>query len=897
MYRALLAILLALMTSALAFAGTADLSVRFLQEGAEGEYNILCPAKIARDGELRIAFDATDDNHLSYLRISKGKASLHRVAGASTEMVGKARPVGATGWHEITLQRRTDRVRVVIAGEMLIDAAWSGALGGSIGVGSSGDCVASEPMIQPAAAPFLTDDFTREADAMGAWETAGGVFENTMVQAEGADPLQSTNPFSLQVSAEQQALATTGHWFWDSYQASVSLKPLDAGAVGLCVWVQDEANYLQLRWRPGDESATNARQLVLVRGGQERVLASAPGGFRPGDWYRLQLRVTPGHIDALIDRELALQADTTAFGQGAVALSVTGGSAFFDDVLIASNSYQPPKTPEVKPIFLDDEIMGDEEIFLPSGLWCPGRQAGEFWHWGEFYDDATATIPLELLDGDGLTVLLRSGATDTVGGYRVEASAAEGKVTLNLARDGEPVTSAGHPLSGDSPLLVSIAGGTVNVSQDGQELLAWTDPVPLTGHRIALLDAPPTSADVVIVSAERFQDYVFEASPTDWFAGKGIWNVTTRWPCSPAWTFYGGIGSENPVVWTKHGYNGDMVLEWFGALQSDNLDRIRYTHPSDVNATICGNGRDVESGYSFVVGGWDNSKTAILRNGEVVAETSEVVLPEANGREMTFHKGWSRIRVEKVGNHISFWYENRLILEYTDPEPLTGGRVGLWSFHNELVVGRVRLWYTDETAPGVVRTPERKLTRIKPVIRPSDATEILNDFEADTGEWQVLDATDETLLELDAAGGRKCLRVTNQEEGGPFTVLAVATPFSISEWPVLSFDYRLTPQAKLNIYVLVDDTWHALGFTGEQFEWDGVPVLGDIPDVLADDKWHHAQVNLLELLQGMYPQLETFTATQVALAPPLESYVRCGIGGNGRGTQYWIDNFRIGLER
>ncbi len=56
-------------------------------------------------------------------------------------------------------------------------------------------------------------------------------------------------------------------------------------------------------------------------------------------------------------------------------------------------------------------------------------------------------------------------------------------------------------------------------------------------------------------------------------------------------------------------------------------------------------------------------------------------------------------------------------------------------------------------------------------------------------------------------------------------------------------------------------------------------------------------MNLQGLLHEMYMPETTFTVTQVALAPPLESYVRCGIGGNGRGTQYWIDNFRIGPAR
>ncbi len=62
----------------------------------------------------------------------------------------------------------------------------------------------------------------------------------------------------------------------------------------------------------------------------------------------------------------------------------------------------------------------------------------------------------------------------------------------------------------------------------------------------------------------------------------------------------------------------------------------------------------------------------------------------------------------------------------------------------------------------------------------------------------------------------------------------------------------------------------------------------------ADGEWHHPQVNLLEGLQHLYPQLSTPTVTHVVLSPPWESYAWCGIGGNGLGTVYWIDNFRIG---
>jgi hypothetical protein len=43
----------------------------------------------------------------------------------------------------------------------------------------------------------------------------------------------------------------------------------------------------------------------------------------------------------------------------------------------------------------------------------------------------------------------------------------------------------------------------------------------------------------------------------------------------------------------------------------------------------------------------------------------------------------------------------------------------------------------------------------------------------------------------------------------------------------------------------------------------------------------------------MHPESKAVEVKYVALGAPEESYVRCGIGGNGRGTSYWIDNFRI----
>jgi len=894
-HRACIIVSIALIASS-AYAAL-DQSMRFIEEPVEGEYDVLCPIVIDGTGELRVAFDArTDSGDMAWVRIADGEASLHRSEGGSETSVGDPAPVKATGPGELTIQRRADRVRVIVAGELVLDEPWDAPSGGDVGVGSSGRYVASKPSAQPVDPPFVTDDFTREAEAMGLWETSGGDFVNTMIPAEGAVASMSTNPFSLHVESEGDAVATTGYWFWDSYIVRLNVKPIATASVELRAWVQDDANYLALRWEPGDADTPGARRLVLVRDGVERVLDQAPGGYLPGEWYRMELRVTPGRVEALIDREATLAANTPALAQGAVGLALASGDAYFDDLLVAPPGYREAP-PHINPVFLTDEVMIKEELYIPSGFWRAGDESGQYWHWGEFFDDARVTIPVDLLTADGLGVLLRSDGANVGAGYRVDLALSDGQVAISLARNGTPVASETTAMEAEEPMVVTVAGDAVTVTQGGRALMRHADPEPLSGHQVALLDAPNSAVNVVNVQSDHFEDYIFDRAPTDWFAGKGTWGVTSRWPCTPDWTFYGGAGVENPLVWSKHTYNGDMVLEWFGAIESDNVNRIRYMHPSDINTTICGDGKSLRSGYSFILGGWNNSKSAILRNGEVVAETTDVVLPDPNARDLTAHRAWSRIRIEKFGNHISMYYEKKLVLEYTDPDPLPGGRIGLWSFHNEPVAGRVRLWYSDEGAPSVVRKPEVRVTQLEPVKRAADATEIFDDFEQDAGEWGPLDDSSAAFLALDSEGAQgdgSCLRVTNQQEGESFAVAAVTTPFEVTKWPRLSFDYRFSPDAHVNLYLRIDDRWQAVTLSAEQMPWDGVPVIGEVPDFTADGQWHHAEVDLQAGLQEAYEGFIPATVTQVAFSAPWESYVLCGIGGNGRGATYWIDNFRIG---
>ncbi|MGQ9731981.1 MAG: hypothetical protein ACUVX8_12010, partial [Candidatus Zipacnadales bacterium] len=530
-------------------------------------------------------------------------------------------------------------------------------------------------------------------------------------------------------------------------------------------------------------------------------------------------------------------------------------------------------------------------------------EEGLLWHWGRFYQAAQVLIPPPHSAARPVGLAFHPVASVAPPDHWLTLWIHQGQLHLSVQQEGSLTATAEAPVQGETPVLVTLHGNRVTASYEGQSLLSYELPAAPLGREVALHNASSHAPDEILVTApNHFQDYPFSSGPTDWYQGKGTWDLTTRWHCDPGWTFLGGTNDPNPVLWTKHAYRGDVVCEFFGALRMDESwvgGPYAYLHPSDINLTLCGDGQTLRQGYSFILAGWNNTRTAILRNGEIVAERSDVLFTNPTTTS-AFHHHWFRVRAEKLGDTVRYWVDGQPVLEYRDPEPLAGGRIALWTFHNSLMVARARLWYAQEEQPGgVVRLSACEGTPVQPTPRPAGATEVFNDFETDSGEWTVLDSAPGALLTLDnqtAASGQRSLRITNTTEGGPLTIYPLTSPFRLADWPMLSFDYRLPPEIKLNLYLYTNERWHVVQLTAPGPERSDVTLVGAVA-LQADHQWHHVEIPLLQLLKAKYPQFKIFQIKQFVFCPPWDSYVRCGIGGNPRGAHFWIDNFRLGPAR
>ncbi|MCX7599062.1 MAG: tetratricopeptide repeat protein, partial [Armatimonadetes bacterium] len=165
-------------------------------------------------------------------------------------------------------------------------------------------------------------------------------------------------------------------------------------------------------------------------------------------------------------------------------------------------------------------------------------------------------------------------------------------------------------------------------------------------HRVRVDLARVGDIGDVSVTTRNYLDYTFSVAPTDWYVGGGEWGTINRWTCQPQWSWFGGFAELAPtVVWNKRVFVGDITVDAYGCFgMLANYPRS-YKNPADLNITLCGDGADLGSGYAFIVGGWQNSRTAIVKQGRILAETTDPkclmpVFEDQTWGGYEFHRKW-----------------------------------------------------------------------------------------------------------------------------------------------------------------------------------------------------------------------------------------------------------------
>ncbi|HEX8551170.1 MAG TPA: hypothetical protein VF681_06395 [Abditibacteriaceae bacterium] len=234
-------------------------------------------------------------------------------------------------------------------------------------------------------------------------------------------------------------------------------------------------------------------------------------------------------------------------------------------------------------------------------------------------------------------------------------------------------------------------------------------PADSNGERIGFSGVKPNLEKVEIASPHVY-DYTFASAPTDWRVQSGVWEMTNRWSCSPGWSWFGGRSEETAAVWNKRKFSGDMSVQYYFAFKMGLSGAEKWwEYGADAALTISGDGKNLASGYSLILGADNNTHTILRKGSEVVAESREpwALLPVwTDGvppdHDETMHRRWWYVRMDKIGSKVSCYLDNKLLFSYDDPKPLDAGHIALWTYNNGIMLSRVQVYYENEVQRSFV---------------------------------------------------------------------------------------------------------------------------------------------------------------------------------------------------
>ena len=614
-------------------------------------------------------------------------------------------------WYELEAEVVGDRIRAFIDGHQVFSLTDPNLCFGKAGIVTATRAQArfDDFLIQTVRA--FEDDFSELA--AGRWRVLRGTWEQ---RREGNRHLRV-------VSAGEPAKAVAGSSRWSDHTlTAIARLPAALGETseaGLVGHYLDETNYALFAWRP----AAGTARLEAVADGQRTALEEvrAPTGL-PSSRHRLRLTWSHNVVTAELDGHPLASAWVPKLPRGKVGLyaAAVSGLAFENARVQFPLRRQPVLT--TNEVFSRESSMeiwaGAARDWESTRESIQGRSVSANWHRADFFGDAT--IELDIKDpaarsaprhGAARTChLILSGEPRELAARRRRATARQRGIAgyefaftwptdskrrtefqAAILRHGQTVAARTVALdSAPQRLSFRRLGRHLIASVDNDQTLAYHDPQPLDGHRAAYategFDVPKAQ---VRVFSDTVQVYTFSRASSAWRPAAGRWAISNRWQCDPRWSFFSGVprgGSRLAALWNKNIYDGDLSVEFAVGPKMERERGGSYQYARDFNVTIAADGNDLDTGYSFIYGGWDDSYTAITRRGKVVKRTSHRIR-----RSSSIHRRWFYIKVEKIGPTLTYTIDGQPVLTYTDPAPLPGRQVAIWSWDCGIMVSRVRI--------------------------------------------------------------------------------------------------------------------------------------------------------------------------------------------------------------
>ncbi len=674
---------------------------------------------------VQVTLEAGTGNAYTRVTLTKRTVVIEAVGMGSTRPIEVASGVQPGTPYHLTIMRRGGKLGVLHDDAFLFRGEVPRAHGNLAGVVAHDDWSVGDARIQRLEPVVFADNFMRTADESGGWMTQSGRW--ALQSAWDRDPkgnanrfnniVYAQNPFAWVNQAEKgPAWCTTGQSFWEDYILTTAVCPATGGTVGVGVNLTDARNGLLVLWTSANDNRSTGNRLALYRleNGQRTLLAEDAGGFVPGQWYQLAVTSTLDQVRVAVDGRERIVRTKLMPWRGAVGLYAEGKiGSVFDDVTVYGRTLKTDLLRERRQVFVNQRYLEDK-----NGMqeWAADRSdwttiigaPNHMVHRDDFFGEYWTALTLKPTDGKTgqLWLVINGDGKDANSGYRavMQRTEDEAQITGTLYRDTTVLASAKLPpleVGEEYSLRLRRDRERVWLELDGDSVLEATDRNPLTGmHPGYFAEGCYAGITDQVATGRNVLDYTFADAPVDW-VGQGMWRPTVRWSCAPHWSFLGGWGHGDVVLAHKNRFTGDQSFEAFVGLKMEypREHEIYDNRYRNLGISICGDGSNPRTGYTGIFGapgvdGVPNSRTVLYRNGVEVA-TANFMVP---GRGSA-HREWFDLSLRKYGDVIEFWVEGKLVLTYTDHNPIVGGVPMVCTSDNGISLARVRIHFLNPPQP------------------------------------------------------------------------------------------------------------------------------------------------------------------------------------------------------
>ena len=889
-------------TPALAIAGHAfwsDYEYQVSVKSHGGEAGVVF-GYLSKSDHLRLTWELT-----GYPRVPR-RLRLVKVAGDGESLLAEGHADGGNEqWYRIAVRLRGRRVQIFLDESLLFDVMTPDTVRGRVGLVNSGPGEVVFDDVRVRDNTILDLDHTEAFERLS--RTLSGRWQ--FPRSVRRDVVGSTQHCGLAAGARGRCAMSFGPTGRTGGVLSFEILPRRPQRLDLLVGEQKLAE--------------------LSFGGE------GPDSLPTGTWHLVRFNLTePQHALVYVDDVLHWRQPLDQPIAGPPGIALQGAvlrKAAIRRVRLARDAAEDFELPTRNQLFVVDPFM--KHWSSPEGAWIPvGEDATTFWHKGDFFGRASLTLPPK----NGVRLLFASdhpisGTPDSRRGYEAMQSldAASKRMTLTLLRAGRTVASGSVPipdLENPPSLRLHHDGKYTWASIGDRDVLNYRDSDPLPGTAMAIAAPEALVAEdfkALDLRRDHVRDETFEHAFADWIR-TGTWEVTNRFSCTPTWSHLNGRSLSGAFLWSKFEYEGDLSLEYYVGNRMRQSTQMMagilgsYPRVGDFNASFNCTGLDPTSGYTYLLGAWDphwsEKWSRLLRAGKEVARTDKYLTPRtregqirapitwvAAGRPV--HGAWYFIKIRRRSGHFEYYFDNKLVPElcFDDPDPLDGNRLAIWTQNNSMVIARAKISYTRRRVPSRLRSVARPAgppAETEPLLKVTSATNpgLYCDFEESLCGWKTTNEDQGADLDLDsstAASGRQSLRLTNASLGGDFGAVVPITQLDATRVVDLSFDYRLAPEVKVNVYLTLGGRQYFIRFSGDERSDENLKCLGQFENVVADGEWHPASFGLdATVLEQLRPS-GSVPLTSLVIGSRHEGYLQAGLGGNPEGAAFHLDNFRV----